>query len=64
LNILLCRLNFGFLRAYQTHIFKKSLFAQIKLNMSMSIFMDAGVNTIYFDTAKRRRVSLENRMTV
>ena len=64
LNFLLCRLNSDFLRFYQSYTLKKDLFVQIELNMSMSIFMDNGVNTIYLDAAKRRRVSLENRMTV
>jgi len=45
-------------------LLKKDLFVQIELNMSMSIFMDTGVNVFYFDAAKRRHVSLGNRMTV
>jgi hypothetical protein len=48
----------------QIYTIKKNLFVQIGLNMSMSIFIDTGVKAFYFDAAKRRRVSLGNRMTV
>jgi hypothetical protein len=48
----------------QIYTLKKDLFVQIELNMSMSIFIDTGVKAFYLDAAKRRRVSLGNRMTV
>jgi len=35
----------------QFYTLRKNLFVQIELNMSMSIFMDAGVNEFYFDAA-------------
>jgi len=44
-------------------LLKKDLFVQIELNMSMSIFIDTGVKAFYLDAAKRRRVSLGNRIT-
>ena len=48
----------------QVYTLKKSLFAQIELNMSMSIFMDIEVKLFYFDAAKQRCISLGNRLTV
>ncbi len=35
----------------QSYPLKKNLFVQIELNMSISIFMAAGVNAFYFNAA-------------